>query len=259
MRVKMSKPPQNAPIASAIGPCPTVIKIVGRPGTGSLPSTIAPPDHPRLLTELHMKSQHHLVGLPTGLHMKPQHLLKGLHTELHIKPQNHQNSLYESTHMNPDSFSDINQSSHDIRALSVYEFSNIATESVQSFPATACEKDINFETTTDQSFLATICEKDTDIHLQFDSSFPADTSGKERETSYLQVKPHRQKEREKWNQQRRQKKGRPSMCPLPICNRSTRKLKEHATLHFPTVLRENTNLEFEESKLQNLRHRSLET
>ena len=34
-----------APTASAIGPCPTVIKIVGRPGTGSLPSTIAPPDH----------------------------------------------------------------------------------------------------------------------------------------------------------------------------------------------------------------------
>ena len=32
--------------ASAIGPCPTVIQFVGRPGTGSLPSTIAPPDHP---------------------------------------------------------------------------------------------------------------------------------------------------------------------------------------------------------------------
>ena len=46
MRVKMSKPPQIAPTASAIGSCPTVIKIVGRPGTGSLPSTIAPPDHP---------------------------------------------------------------------------------------------------------------------------------------------------------------------------------------------------------------------
>ena len=30
------------------GPCPTVIRIVGRPGTGSLPSTIAPPDHPPL-------------------------------------------------------------------------------------------------------------------------------------------------------------------------------------------------------------------
>ena len=46
MRVKMSKQPPPAPTASAIGPCPTVIQIVGRPGTGSLPSTIAPPDHP---------------------------------------------------------------------------------------------------------------------------------------------------------------------------------------------------------------------
>ena len=35
-----------APTVSAVGPCPTVIQIVGRPGTGSLPSTIAPPDHP---------------------------------------------------------------------------------------------------------------------------------------------------------------------------------------------------------------------
>ena len=35
-----------APTASAVGPCPTVIQIVGRPGTGSLPSTIPPPDHP---------------------------------------------------------------------------------------------------------------------------------------------------------------------------------------------------------------------
>ena len=42
----MSKQPPPAPTASAVGPCPTVIKIVGRPGTGSLPSTIAPPDHP---------------------------------------------------------------------------------------------------------------------------------------------------------------------------------------------------------------------
>ena len=46
MRVKMSKQPPPAPTASAIGPCPTVIKIVGRPGTGSLSSTSAPPDHP---------------------------------------------------------------------------------------------------------------------------------------------------------------------------------------------------------------------
>ena len=42
----MSKQPPSAPTASEIGPCPTVIKIVGRPGTGSLPSTFAPPDHP---------------------------------------------------------------------------------------------------------------------------------------------------------------------------------------------------------------------
>ena len=42
----MSKQPPPAPTASAIGPCPTIIQIVGRPGTGSLPSTIAPPDHP---------------------------------------------------------------------------------------------------------------------------------------------------------------------------------------------------------------------
>ena len=44
--VQKKNPP--APAASAVGPCPTVIQIVGRPGTGSLPSTIAPPDHPGL-------------------------------------------------------------------------------------------------------------------------------------------------------------------------------------------------------------------
>ena len=43
----MSKQPLPAPTASAVGPCPTVIQIVGRTGTGSLPSTIAPPDHPQ--------------------------------------------------------------------------------------------------------------------------------------------------------------------------------------------------------------------
>ena len=42
----MSKQPPPAPTASTVGPCPTVIQIVGRPGAGSLPSTIAPPDHP---------------------------------------------------------------------------------------------------------------------------------------------------------------------------------------------------------------------
>ena len=42
-----------APTASALGPCPTVIQIVGRPGTGSLPSTIAQPDHPLFAQYMH--------------------------------------------------------------------------------------------------------------------------------------------------------------------------------------------------------------
>ena len=42
----MSKQPPPAPTASAIGPCPTIIQSVGRSGTGSLPRTIAPPNHP---------------------------------------------------------------------------------------------------------------------------------------------------------------------------------------------------------------------
>ena len=46
----MSKPSPPAPTASAVGPCPTIIQIVGRPGTGSLPRVIAPPDHPHLST-----------------------------------------------------------------------------------------------------------------------------------------------------------------------------------------------------------------
>ena len=50
MTEEMSKPPPPAPTASAIGPCPTVIKIVGRPGTRSLPSTLAPPDHPHKMS-----------------------------------------------------------------------------------------------------------------------------------------------------------------------------------------------------------------
>ena len=42
----MSKQPQAPPTASAVGPSPTFIQIVGRPGTGRLPRAIAPPDHP---------------------------------------------------------------------------------------------------------------------------------------------------------------------------------------------------------------------
>ena len=49
----MSKQPPPAPTESAVGPLPSVIQIVGRPGCGSLPSTIAPPDHPRHLGRLY--------------------------------------------------------------------------------------------------------------------------------------------------------------------------------------------------------------
>ena len=83
MRIKMSKPPSPAPTVSAVGPCPTVIQIVGRSGTGSLPSTIAPPGHPLLLTRathltqnlLHSKFfLHALLHHPIPLHPKCQKL-----------------------------------------------------------------------------------------------------------------------------------------------------------------------------------------
>ena len=41
MREEMSKLPSLVPTASAVGPCPTKVKLVGSPGTGTLPSTIA--------------------------------------------------------------------------------------------------------------------------------------------------------------------------------------------------------------------------
>ena len=53
MRVKTPKQPPPAPTTSAVGPCSTVIQIVGRPGTGSLPSTIAPPDLPQIREGTH--------------------------------------------------------------------------------------------------------------------------------------------------------------------------------------------------------------
>ena len=54
----MSKQPPPAPTASAIGPCPTIIQIVGRPGTGSLPRTIAQPDHPHFSSDCWTKIHH---------------------------------------------------------------------------------------------------------------------------------------------------------------------------------------------------------
>ena len=59
---EMSKQPTPAPTASAVGPCPTVIKTVGRPGTGSLPSTFAPPDHSQWVSE-HCLSLYYLFSL----------------------------------------------------------------------------------------------------------------------------------------------------------------------------------------------------
>ena len=56
----MSKQPPPAPTCttSAVGPCPTVIQIVGRPSTGSLPSTIALPDHPPITKKVsHYKTR----------------------------------------------------------------------------------------------------------------------------------------------------------------------------------------------------------
>ena len=58
----MSKQPPPAPTASAVGPCPTVIQIVGRPGTGSLPSTFAPPDHPLVFRKASIWK--HLLTMP---------------------------------------------------------------------------------------------------------------------------------------------------------------------------------------------------
>ena len=48
-RIVESKNVQTTPTRTyckRIGPCPHTIQIVGRPGTRSLPRTIAPPDHP---------------------------------------------------------------------------------------------------------------------------------------------------------------------------------------------------------------------
>ena len=43
----MSKQPPPVPTASVVGSWPTIIQISRTPSIGSLPSTIAPPDHPR--------------------------------------------------------------------------------------------------------------------------------------------------------------------------------------------------------------------
>ena len=46
MRVKMSKQPPPAHTASAVGPCPTVIQIVGRPALEVYPASSHHPTTP---------------------------------------------------------------------------------------------------------------------------------------------------------------------------------------------------------------------
>ena len=76
----MSKQPPPPLTASAVGPCPTVIQIVRRPGTGSLPSTIAPPDHPRfshlLILSRNGRTKIYDVSVPSGppVHRNQPHL-----------------------------------------------------------------------------------------------------------------------------------------------------------------------------------------
>ena len=48
---KTVKTTPPAPTASAVGPALLFTKLVGRIGTRSSPSTIAPPDHPYVLTD----------------------------------------------------------------------------------------------------------------------------------------------------------------------------------------------------------------
>ena len=70
MRVKMSEQPPPAPTASAVGPGPTVIQIVGRLGTGNLPRAIAPHDHPRERKREMTDESKNVITAPTRTYCK---------------------------------------------------------------------------------------------------------------------------------------------------------------------------------------------
>ena len=70
----MSKLPPPAPTASAIGPCPTIIQNVGRPGTGSLPRTFAPPDHP---SQGDVDDSMHEAARPKAMVNRVSHSIRG--------------------------------------------------------------------------------------------------------------------------------------------------------------------------------------
>ena len=67
-RVKTSKQSPPAPTAIAVGPCPTVIRIVGRPRPGNLPRTIAPPHHPIEMRQKCLKQCRPQADSDQGLH-----------------------------------------------------------------------------------------------------------------------------------------------------------------------------------------------
>ena len=73
----MSKQPPPAPTASAVGPCPTVIQIVGRLGTGSLPSTIA---LPTIIDAMTFIRKHQCFGCSTFKELQAAYLNKILHS-----------------------------------------------------------------------------------------------------------------------------------------------------------------------------------
>ena len=55
MRVKMSNQPPPAPTASTIGPWPTIIQTVGRPGTGSYPGPSHHPTTPWIFSDFYCR------------------------------------------------------------------------------------------------------------------------------------------------------------------------------------------------------------
>ena len=80
MSVKMFKQPPPAPTTSAVGSCPTIIQIVGRPGIGSLPRTIALPDHPTgSVPRAIAPTDHPRTGMKTPLDLLS--LLRGMYLE----------------------------------------------------------------------------------------------------------------------------------------------------------------------------------
>ena len=73
----MSKQPPSASTASAIGPCSTIIQIVGRPGTGSYPGpSHPPPPPPKFCIRQEVTHIFHFPGRVLGLSYAPLNFSK---------------------------------------------------------------------------------------------------------------------------------------------------------------------------------------